>query len=754
MRRIISGWSRCCRSKMAVIRNVVLAAVVLVICGIQPTAAHGYIVREVPENRAVLERAPVRLQYWFSEALEPDPRFSSVRVRDQNGIILATGGVDAGNPARMSVRLPPDLPDGAYIVELRPAFASDGHVVAESRVFFVGEMVSGVEGEAANGLAVPLEVVWRALLLASTMLLFGAFTLYGRVLLPAWGSPVHPGGLPPRVMRRLAWVMGLAFGGVVAANVLALMQQSMTFFGTGLDQVVAQSLWQLVRIGSRFGDVWNARMVFVLIAAAMFAASLYVWRSNPALIRPFWIANGWVLALVIGSFSVVSHAAGSLMLPWLGILIDWIHTLGVGFWVGGLVALVLVLPPALQPYSGEARRTALLAVMRRFSRLALISALLVIATGIYSALTWIATPADVATGFGASLLVKLAMVGLLLAVGGLHYVALTPQRFAALGTLVGSRVGGMLSTLRLEVLFALLTLTAAALLTATPVPVPEFAARQIQAPRSQQRVGAYTVEVAITPGGPGVNTYDVTVTRDQRRFDDAVVRVQNVSPERDWRSDWVPLEPAGDGLYVAAGAEIDTAGLWWTLIDIQDGDDVTRAAFTWTINAEAAVIQARGLGFLNGAALLGVVIVSAWAAYPAAKQVTGQLGLNAFNIQVGVAAVVLTIAVMAAGTGILQDSQRRYQETLNPPPQRVNTALPDAESLTRGLAVFEAACSGWTGDALTRLVARLPRTRDEALFAFTRDGWDRLPACDALLADQQRWDLVNFIRTLDRAQGS
>ena len=99
--------------------------------------AHGYIVRAIPADRSTLERPPTRLQYWFSEDLEP--RFSEIHLRDQAGAVIASGGVDEANHALLTLRVPAGLPDGAYVVELRPAFASDGHVIAESRVFFVGE---------------------------------------------------------------------------------------------------------------------------------------------------------------------------------------------------------------------------------------------------------------------------------------------------------------------------------------------------------------------------------------------------------------------------------------------------------------------------------------------------------------------------------------------------------------------------------------------------------------------------------------
>jgi methionine-rich copper-binding protein CopC len=154
-------------------------------------SAHGYIVRSIPENRASLERAPVRVQYWFSESLEP--AFSTIIVRDASGAEIASGGVDARDPRLLAARLPVGLPDGAYIVDLRIAFASDGHVIAERRSFFVGQAAAAVDEFAQSG-AIPLEVIWRALTLAGTTLLFGVYGGYALVFFPAWGSAAHPAG--------------------------------------------------------------------------------------------------------------------------------------------------------------------------------------------------------------------------------------------------------------------------------------------------------------------------------------------------------------------------------------------------------------------------------------------------------------------------------------------------------------------------------------------------------------------------------
>src|SRR5437868_10230291 len=102
---------------------VVLIALLTLFLSISPAFAHGYILRSIPEDRAVLEHPPARLQYWFSEPLEK--QFSSLTVRDQTANIIATGGVSDTDRSLLTVRLPQGLPDGAYVVDMRLAFASD-----------------------------------------------------------------------------------------------------------------------------------------------------------------------------------------------------------------------------------------------------------------------------------------------------------------------------------------------------------------------------------------------------------------------------------------------------------------------------------------------------------------------------------------------------------------------------------------------------------------------------------------------------
>ena len=699
--------------------------------------AHGYVLRAIPADRATLQRPPTRLQYFFSEALEP--RFSEIHLRDATGAIIASGGVDPRNHSLLTMPAPANLPNGAYIVELRPAFASDGHVIAESRVFFVGEEVGGISGGRADDRAIPLEALWRAMLNLANFVFFGGSALYALVLLPAWGSPQYAAGLPPRVMRRMRIVVVGALLLAIAANIVALLQQSMVFFNADAGQVIERNLWQVVLIGSRFGDVWTFRLVLLLFSAALLFAAWFYRDLLPWLSAGLWRGLPWLGALFIGASMITSHAAGSLILPWLAIGVDWLHALAAAFWLGGLLTLTLILPIALNPLDAEGRQSALRAVLSRFSRLVAPLVALIIISGVYNALNFIAAPADIDSGYGRALGMKALLIAPALMMGGRMWLALRRGRPVSM------------RPLRMESALMLAILLAVAWLSATPVPEPALPAVEVETPRATQTVGDYQITVAILPGGPGVNTYDVVIEGAGQPVDDARIHWQLIDPARDKRSAWQLAEHVESGLYMAAGDDIDRAGIWRMLVDIESTDGTTtRAAFRWDIRADAAVVASLPPSALHLISLLGVAALLVYLAIPAARRLVAALHLTVASLVIAFAAVAVSAGVMVGGALMIAQQQREYELTLNPPPLVVNSELPDAESLARGADLFESSCPNWReNDHFDSLLRRMGSSRDEFLFAVVKDGWRELGKCADELSDDERWHIVNHLRAFE-----
>ena len=112
-------------------------AVLLIILLLAPSTvcAHAYLVKSVPAQRAVLFRAPAKIQLWFNERLEP--RYSSFTVSDAEGktVDIGKAEVSGADPKQLSASVK-TLSAGRYLIKYR-VLSVDGHVVQDQLPFTV-----------------------------------------------------------------------------------------------------------------------------------------------------------------------------------------------------------------------------------------------------------------------------------------------------------------------------------------------------------------------------------------------------------------------------------------------------------------------------------------------------------------------------------------------------------------------------------------------------------------------------------------
>lgn len=96
---------------------------------------HAYLVKSNPPSRAVISRAPSRIQLWFNERLEA--AFSTLAVVDAAGAGVDRGDVevDREDTRKLSVGVPA-LGPGTYSVRYR-VLSVDGHIVESQFSFTV-----------------------------------------------------------------------------------------------------------------------------------------------------------------------------------------------------------------------------------------------------------------------------------------------------------------------------------------------------------------------------------------------------------------------------------------------------------------------------------------------------------------------------------------------------------------------------------------------------------------------------------------
>src|SRR6266540_903004 len=469
-----------------VIPAILLAGAWLLASG-HAAGAHAQLRDSDPASGASLDRAPRAVVITFTE--QPDPGLSSVRVLDQSGrgVGASKAAPVPGRPSQLRVPLRDGLPNGVYSVAWRVLSRADGHVTTGSFSFGVGVdpgLVPSPQAGAASSSPPPspIGVVGRWLLYWGLVLLVGAaatgFAVFGGGL-PA-GLPWRGGGGDPRPVLLAAF--GLAVVGL-AGVVLGEWASADTGFGTLVSSSVGHALERQV----------------AAVAVAGLAVAAFVARPRAR----------WSLALVglAGAAAMLVHAtagpaASESSLRWFNLLTQWLHLVAVGVWVGGLAWLLLG--------SGTGGAQDRVGAVKRFSRLALCTVVVIAVTGTVRALAEVGGWGRLLdTGFGRVVDLKVVLFAGLIAIGAVNRQRLVPALAAGLGRLVTLR-----RNVRAELGLAAVVLLAAGLLTELP-PGGTGGTRPAAPPAVKTSGNDYAttvrVELVATPGTPGPNGFRATV---------------------------------------------------------------------------------------------------------------------------------------------------------------------------------------------------------------------------------------------------
>lgn len=383
-----------------------VAAATVVLCVALPgvAAAHPEVTSTVPADGATLARVPDQVSVTFGSEFEAP--IASLKVYDSGSqrVDNDDATVHADHP-RTVVATTRDLADGTYIAIWRAVGLDDGHTVIGTFSFSVGDefddsAVAAVAGDLGTGTAGRVVGLVRLLGLGGALLAAGAGVLVvsrlrgrrGR----GWREVSHD------VRRIVTW-------GARVAVVGALLQ-------------VPAEAW--LRAGG--GDGFGAALAGVLggtvglsvavriVAFAPFAVP--VRTTSPVLVLGLWLVG-------LAGFVVEGHSISEE--PFLLVaLADTVHLAAGAVWFGGLAALAVVLRGAED--TGDARGVA--DVVAWFSGAA---AAAVVGAGVAGAVLAVAGVGSLenATGttYGVLALAKVAVVAVVVGIGGYNRLALVPR---------------------------------------------------------------------------------------------------------------------------------------------------------------------------------------------------------------------------------------------------------------------------------------------------------------------------------------
>lgn len=248
-----------------------------------------------------------------------------------------------------------------------------------------------------------LYIACRWLHFAAVMLLAGS-AFYSALL--------SPKRFKAHLAQRLHPLM-LTSSVVALLSALALLAAQTGLMSGDWRNISDPDTWRAV-LGTGFGEAWQWQIILPLVACAAFLRR-GVWR------QPLLLTLG--LAQLIG-LAFVGHAA--MLDGWPGALQranHALHLISSAFWVGGLLPLLLLMADA----RNIALRSDAIRAMMRFSRYGHLAVALVILTGIINALMILGWPLVSFGLYSQLLLIKILLVGLMVAIALLNRYWLVPR---------------------------------------------------------------------------------------------------------------------------------------------------------------------------------------------------------------------------------------------------------------------------------------------------------------------------------------
>ena len=545
---------------------LVAAALAAVLALPGRASAHAYLVKTVPAASVVLNAPPPNIQLTYDEAVEP--RFAIISVTDVDGHQETTGPVhrSPSDPDTLVVPLRPNLPEGWYLIYWR-AISVDGHPVNGFFTYAVGPnpgpapqfRIPNISATATT----PLLLITRWAMFVFVMVAIGLFVMRLLVARPVIRTVEGVKLKAVSVAFCVSAVLGL-----IAIPVYLDVSTANDSLRSVFDLTALVPLYRVTAFGRAMVDL---ELCFALFCIA---AGVALWLDRPHRARRS-------VAELIASCGALLAAATVLIVPGaaghaaqtsprgLTLVFDWLHLASGSVWLGGLIGLLVLWASV----SSRLRVPALSVTVPRFSNVAVVSVLVLAATGIGEAIEHMpAVNALWETSYGQAILVKAGLLGgaMLIASGNLlrsRPRLIAAQRRPELGEPAARLLRGLISG---EVVVVIGIVFAAAVLSSLAPPPPAFALEnsalaKVGPGRVVQTINhaGYTLQVLVSPNKAAApDSFALRITKGGQPVRGANVTLLFNHLEMQMPTQEYQLTETQPGVYSRAAPALVMVGRW------------------------------------------------------------------------------------------------------------------------------------------------------------------------------------------------
>lgn len=476
----------------------------IIIIAIIPSAyAHPFLLESNPPADSTISGQIESVIIYFSEAV--DVNFSNIKILDGDGNQIDNKDTAYYEDEMSLIVTSPTLEDGVYTVTTKVLSKVDGHLVDYALVFGVGDVKLDTtlldKQKNSESVFVP-ESLSRFPGLVGQTIILGA--IISTILI--WRE-IHKKSILESDYSKLLQKFDDKYSTILAIGIALVFISNLA--------ILAVQTWRLETgiieaIRTTFGATWTIRMEITI-------ALLVMWFAFDRIkIKSFkkHIPNLVLALALIGTTTMMGHGAASEQFP--AIVLDYIHNLLSGVWIGGVIFFAFVLLPSFRILSIQTREKIVLVTIPKFSTIIVLSLGILLITG--PILLWF-LESNVNSlsnsSYGYLLFAKIAIGIVMIIIGGYNQLKIFKKGENDFQNNNNIKIYNKIKkTLKIESLLGVTLLLFVAFLTNTGLPAGEIQLSEAHAQNQQFKSTEFSenarFNITIDPLAPGKNRLSVT----------------------------------------------------------------------------------------------------------------------------------------------------------------------------------------------------------------------------------------------------